>query len=101
VRFHAKLIEANIESPAEYRYVAKRLFDAVDTDPHYKESRIDFYVAHGTMIKAYFRDRQRDSLVLNVSERNSVERVCAFLGREAPYCEFPHVSFPEIVLRDD
>jgi hypothetical protein len=68
----------------------KHLFGTSDDDLYNKDSLLDYYMIHNAMVRDYFRYRRNDLLVLNVASPGSIGSLCAFLGREPPYDEFPH-----------
>jgi hypothetical protein len=75
----------------ELQYVDRCVFDTPAGDLHNRDDLTDFYLNHNAMVKSYFRYRPKDLLVLNVAAPGSIGTLCAFLGRQAPYDEFPWI----------
>jgi hypothetical protein len=64
--------------------------------PRGHETRyVSRYERHNQEVLEYFRDRPQDLLVLQITEGDGWERLCPFLGHEAPAREFPHLNAHE------
>ena len=54
----------------------------------------DVYAArleqHNVEVKSFFADRPDDLLVLQLTQGEGWEKLCEFLGRQAPAMDFPH-----------
>ncbi|GMR18055.1 MAG: hypothetical protein BMS9Abin33_0456 [Gammaproteobacteria bacterium] len=57
-----------------------------------KELYIQFYEMHNKRVKDYFRYRQDDLLVLNLSDSNSMDVLCRFLGKPVSRQRMPHLN---------
>lgn len=50
---------------------------------------INRYEQHNEEVLNYFKNRPGDLLVLRITEGEGWEKLCPFIGREIPTCEFP------------
>lgn len=94
IAFSNTLSDLNRNEPQfleELRYVDRCVFETQAEDPHNRDELVNFYLRHNAMVKSYFRFRPNDLLVLNVAARGSMNGLCEFLGRDAPYAEFPWI----------
>jgi len=57
-----------------------------------KDTYISHYLRHNQSVIEYFRHRPADLLVLNVSEPDAMQRVCAFLGIAYQGQEMPNLN---------
>lgn len=57
-----------------------------------KENTIAVYQKHNEEVKAYFKNRPDDLLVLDFTKGDQWEKLCAFLNREIPDAPFPHAN---------
>ncbi|MBT6687193.1 MAG: hypothetical protein HOB05_12775 [Bacteroidetes bacterium] len=55
-----------------------------------KEALIERYENHNRDVIEYFKDRQDDLLVIDVSENNTLQKISAFLGKSSSYETMPH-----------
>lgn len=51
-----------------------------------------YYERHNAAVVDYFRFRPDDLLVINLAEKDSMERLCRFLGRPFAGQEMPHMN---------
>ena len=49
-------------------------------------------VKHNNEVKAYFKNRPTDLLILNIREGEGWEKLCPFLGVDVPEVPFPHYN---------
>lgn len=68
------------------------LYGTDDSDLYNKETLIAHYEKHNRSVKEYFRFRNDDLLVLNVSEKDAYKKLCHFLGVDTILKDFPHVN---------
>lgn len=61
--------------------VNRALFDSPEDDPYQKEALIIFYENHIKQVKDYFKFRQKDLLVINISDKNSYKEFCEFINK--------------------
>jgi hypothetical protein len=57
-----------------------------------EETYIRRYEAHNAAALAYFAHRPNDLLVMDLTAGDGWEKLCGFLGRQAPAAPFPHVN---------
>ena len=100
--FHSKLwgdnegvpTKKNLEE-AKYIYTGfpykfmKFVYNTPDDDLYNKQILIDAYNNHSYSVKEYFKYREKDLLVLNLREKGSYKKLCAFIGKEPLYDDFP------------
>jgi len=55
-----------------------------------EETYVRRFEAHNRDVLAYFTERPSDLLVMNLAEGDGWDKLCAFLGKEAPNLPFPH-----------
>jgi hypothetical protein len=48
------------------------------------------YLNHRSFVLNYFKDRPKDFLTIIVSEKGSFKKMADFLGKKAPFDNFPH-----------
>ncbi|MDL2336656.1 MAG: sulfotransferase [Pseudomonadota bacterium] len=102
-RFHAKIVNQgkHIPTAAElkefpYRYpghlwdLAQANYGVTEESLYDRSIYIDNYLNHNASVLKYFSDRPKDLLVLNVSESDSMQRLCDFLGVEWTGQTMPH-----------
>lgn len=63
-----------------------------ESNPYDKEAMICDYRNHSSQIINYFRHRRDDLLVLCLSDQDSMQKLCAFLGKRFEGQEMPHVN---------
>lgn len=56
-----------------------------------RASFIEAYHRHEESVRAYFRGRERDLLVMGICDGEGWEALCPFLGMEEPRAAFPHL----------
>lgn len=66
-----------------------RLFGTPENDIYNKKTLTGFYNRHIENVIDYFRYKKDQLLVLNVAEKGSYQRLCAFIQAEPLYDEFP------------
>lgn len=49
-----------------------------------------YCVNHKAFVEDYFKERPNDILYLDVAEKGAMTKLCAFLGINAPFADFPH-----------
>ena len=57
-----------------------------------KENTIAVYKKHNDEVKAYFKDRPNDLLVIDFTKGEKWDKLCSFLDLEVPAQEFPHYN---------
>lgn len=73
-----------------YAYDTKVLvYELPGDDPYHKKTLISHYNYHNRMVKDYFRHREKDLLVLDVSTPDAYTRLCEFLELECKQTNFP------------
>jgi hypothetical protein len=70
-------------------FISMRLYGSVGFD---RERFLSAYEMHRDNVERYFKDRPGDLLVLDVCGGEGWERLCPFLGVEAPEAPFPHAN---------
>jgi hypothetical protein len=103
-RFHTKIVGKNrlptADDLREFPYIypgwmweAKRLiYDIEETTLYNPAIYRQHYDDHVRRVKAYFRHRPGDLLVLNVAEADAMASLCRFLGRRNPGVGMPHLN---------
>jgi hypothetical protein len=100
--FHAKLYASDKKVPTDndlkradflYKGFTYRAFKAQyntpDNDLYNKEILIKEYETHNNAVIEYFKNKPNQLLILNVAEKQSYQRLCAFLNKKPVYNEFP------------
>lgn len=73
-----------------FSYETKNIiYGTEDTDLYNRKKLVDLYERHNEAVIDYFRFRENDLLVLNLSERDSYLKLCKFLNKKPLYQEFP------------
>lgn len=102
VKFHSKLFGTNNNRPtyknlkeANYRYkgfiwdVRNKVYDAQEEGEMYDFATLTaYYNSHIQMVKDYFKYKD-NLLIINLSDKQSYNKLCDFLGKKALYNEFP------------
>jgi hypothetical protein len=57
-----------------------------------KAHTLAVYEQHIQSVRAYFKDRPGDLLIVNVSRTSAWDEICAFLNEEVPEAPFPHAN---------
>lgn len=57
-----------------------------------KAHTIEVFSKHQTAVKAYFKDRPKDLLILDVTKTEDWHSLCAFLNIDQPATPFPHAN---------
>ncbi|HKV11291.1 MAG TPA: sulfotransferase [Thermoanaerobaculia bacterium] len=70
-------------------FISERVYGSVEFD---RERFLHAYETHRKSVECYFKDRPDDLLVLDVCGGEGWERLCPFLGVEAPEAPFPHAN---------
>lgn len=85
----ASLLNAKyVEQGWIYRFIVGVYGTSCD-NPYDKEKMIAAYDAHNKSVIDYFRGRQDDLLVIDLSDRGSYRNFCDFLSISSPFAEFP------------
>lgn len=59
----------------------------------YSRDRFSFvYDTHVANVRAYFKDRSDDLLIMNICAGEGWEKLCTFLGSDQPDAQFPHAN---------
>lgn len=58
----------------------------------HRQNAIDVYRRHNGEVRAYFKDRPDDLLVIDFTKREQWEPLCRFLDKEIPALPFPHYN---------
>ena len=74
------------------RYDQMRLIFGVMENSYDKDRLIGHHEFHNQSVIEYFRHRPDDLLVINVAEKGSYAKLCAFLGKEPVKDEFPWLN---------
>ncbi len=64
-------------------------YNTPEEDLWNKEIFTNHYNYHNRDVLNYFKDRPKDLLVINLSDKNSYKKMINFLNIESPYKEFP------------
>lgn len=67
-------------------------FNTPEKDIFDEEALKSIYLKHIETVHDYFRYRKNDLLVINLSEANSYQKFCDFLGEKPVYDKFPHLN---------
>lgn len=101
IRFYAKKFgSGNIPTKmdlqnAEYVYKGwmweenRETYDTPENDIYNKELMVKQYLAYNTEVISYFNDRPGKLLILNVSEKNSYQKLAEFLNVQTDKVNFP------------
>ncbi|MFY0643007.1 MAG: hypothetical protein JXR19_00915 [Bacteroidia bacterium] len=102
VRFHSKLYgEGSIPTATQLKTAGRNvwegwiwesvsgLYGTDELDPYDRDKLIPHYEAHNQEVKAYFKDRPEDLLVINLSNKDSYKKFCKFIQVESPFEDFP------------
>lgn len=71
------------------KFDAKLHMDLYGTDSYDHDLCLAAFKNHTNNVKQYFKDREDDLLVINVTEGNGWEKLCPFLGMPMPEEDFP------------
>ncbi len=69
--------------------VNRALYNSPEDLPYKKNVLIDFYETHNKNVIDYFRHRQKDLLILNVSNKEAYQKLASFLNINTSQTEFP------------
>jgi hypothetical protein len=110
-RFHSKLFADGKRLPtkqdllaANYRYpgfmwdVFQAVWKTPETDLYNKGSLIQNFERHNNDVIHYF-NASKNFLKLDLSERDSYDRLCAFLGKQPLRSAFPHENQTSKIAR--
>ncbi len=64
-------------------------YETPENEPYNKEILIQSYIDYNRQVKDYFRYRQNDLLILNVSKPTAYQDLCEFLGVKSDKKDFP------------
>lgn len=103
-KFHSKLFAKGERIPtkedlqnAKYRYkgfmweVNRANYKTPEQDPYNKELLIAHYKRHNEDIKHFFKGA-KNFLAIDVSQPDSYNRLCNFLGEKLKHDDFPHLN---------
>jgi hypothetical protein len=65
------------------------IFDVNEDNPYQKDILINSYLTHIEQVKAYFRHREDDLIIINVSKKEDYLKLCDFLGQKPIGHDFP------------
>jgi len=68
------------------------LYNSPEDDIYRKEDVIRSYNMHNEGVIEYFKDRPNDLLVVNLSEKDALNRICKFLDKEPIKIDIPWVN---------
>ncbi len=102
LKFHVKVYAPGKKVPtdidlkeSDYSYKGfsyrsfKALYNTPDHDLYNKEMLIKDYEAYNNSVIEYFKNKPNQLLVVNVAEKGSYQKLCAFLNKKPVYDEFP------------
>ena len=103
VNFHSRIFGGGkVPTPADLQrsqyvwqgwawdIVKARGVPALLNDPYDKDARIRLYVEHIEDVRSYFKERPADLLEINLSDEDSYEKFCQFIGvRYEEEAKFP------------
>lgn len=104
VRFHTRIVRKGRLPTADdlkafhYRYPgylwdsAQFVYGVDEAALYDREIYISHYRSHNQRVVEYFRNRPDQLLVLNVAERDAMEKLCAFLGVDRQAQAMPYLN---------
>lgn len=66
--------------------------DTLTEDAYPEDILKAYYERHNEIVMDYFRHRQNDLLVINVSDPHSMKQLCEFLGHEYTGQQMPRLN---------
>jgi len=63
--------------------------NVTDDEPYKKDVLLEYYVTHNKVVEDYFRFRQNNLLILNVSHKDAYKKLTNFLNVKTNKTEFP------------
>ena len=87
----------NLEKGRPWR-VNRALFNSPEDDPYNIDDLSLFYHSYNTDVVNYFKYRQNDLLVINLSEKDSYGKMCTFLAVKPQREDFPHKNKTSDIL---
>lgn len=91
VESYKNMLTKQGEAPAELNEIRTVLYGL--NFPHVKEEElIERYERHFADVKEYFSERPNDLLIVNWSEGDGWNELCAFLEKDVPTQPFPHAN---------
>lgn len=105
VKFHTKLLgkrEGNIPKYHEMRAFKRpfnrnlwmnmqEIYDVDKDNPYNEDKLISYYCEHNAKVKDYFKNKN-NIVVINLKNKNSYKKMCAFLGTKPKYNRFPWLN---------
>ena len=65
----------------------------IESQESFPEAELKYYYnRHNEIVKDYFRHRPQDLLILNLSEADSMQRLCQFLGKQFTGQKMPQLN---------
>lgn len=101
IKFHSKLFgNGNVPNKKDLQsatYVWKgwiwecnrMMYGTPEDDPYNKSMMIKTYKDYNRSVMKYFKDRSKDLIVINLSKKDSYNRLMDYLNIDSPYTEFP------------
>jgi|GEM_PF-226584 len=95
---HGKGVLPTVDVLKEFDYVYKGWYWSnrvhvfgftEEDDPYDKERWINHYLNYNQTIRDFFKDKPEQFLEIDVSKKGSYQKLCAFLGKEPLYDDFP------------
>ncbi len=95
--YWARRIDRGRETRQEVVALYERLYGSVDFDANLFKYA---YGRHETRVLSYFANRPDDLLIIDIcSGKVDWQPLCAFLGKERPDCEFPHMNKKKTLIK--
>lgn len=69
--------------------IHQMIYGSPPNDPYNKDILIKHYTDHNKAVIDYFRNRPKDFLILNISEKGAYQKFCEFIGIKSDIDEFP------------
>lgn len=76
-------------------YNISNLYKTTEQDPYHKETLIQHYIKYNHDVQEYFKGRDNDLLVINLSEEDAYNKFCSFLKVKSPFKDFPWANKTE------
>lgn len=77
------------ENGVSDEFEARLHLDLYGTDSYDHDLCTTAFDKHTRNVKKYFEGREKDLLIINVTEGDGWEKLCKFLGKDVPDVEFP------------
>ncbi len=72
------------------RHYQARLAEGITMNWDMSERSVENLIKHAEEVRAYFKGRDEDLLVMNITEGEGWDKLCPFLGAKMPAIPFPH-----------